>query len=224
MLFFRNNELLDNAEEEDEDNIEVVGAATADCQESQGGERTKAINVFVKDETSKMYVDHIKNVTRFELTRDHVGSGMSFRQTATAIEHAKRRTSSATLAGINDPMVGQFVRSIVAFILQCISVLMGYHSVWAFSFAGNGSTHRGQLFFDMRVRFCHRGVLATIHLVAIRTFDRYTPLIIFDMIVKFHDALNAPWRSKLISVSLDGENSMIGRHSGLVTPLLRLRA
>ena len=135
------------------------------------------------------------------------------------MEHAKRRTSSAKLAGINDLMVGQFVRSMVASKHQRISVLMGDHSVWAFSFAGNGSTHRGQSFFEMRVRFCHRGVLANIHLVAIPMFDRHTALIIFDMIVKFLDALYAPWRSKLISVSSDGENTMTCRHSGLVACL-----
>ncbi|KAI2495067.1 hypothetical protein MHU86_19462 [Fragilaria crotonensis] len=220
-MFFRNNELLDDAEEEDEDDVEAVGAATAVANKiaKKAKERTNAMKLFVKDETSDMYVVHIKNVTRYELALDHVGSGMSFRQTATAIEHAKRRTSSAKLAGINDLMVGQFVRSIVAFNLQRISGLMGDHSVWAFSFAGDGSTHRGQSFFDMRVRFCHRGVLANIHLVAIPMFDRHTALIIFDMIVKFLDALYAPWRSKLISVSSDGENTMTGRHSGLVTRL-----
>ena len=111
-------------------------------------------------------------------------------------------------------MVGQFVRSIVAFNLQRISVLMGDHSVWAFSFAGDGSTYHDQSFFDMRVRF-----LANIHLVAILMFHRHTALIIFDMIVKFLDALYAPWRFKLINVSSDGENTMTGRHSGLVTRL-----
>ena len=220
-MFFRNNELLDDAEEEDEDDVEAVGAATAVANKiaKKAKERTNAMKLFVKDETSEMYVVHIKNVTRYELALDHVGSGMSFRQTAKAIEHAKRCTSSAKLAGINDLMVGQFVRSIVAFNLQRISGLMGDHSVWAFSFAGDGSTHRGQSFFDMRLRFCHRGVLANIHLVAIPMFDRHTALIIFDMIVKFLDALYAPWRSKLISVSSDGENTMTGRHSGLVTRL-----
>jgi hypothetical protein len=132
-MFFRNNELLDDAEEEDEDDVEVVGAANAVANKiaKKAKERTNAMKLFVKDEASEMYVVHIKNVTRYELALDHIGSGMSFRQTATAIEHAKRRTSSAKPAGINDLMVGQFVRSIVAFNLQCISVVMGNHSVWA---------------------------------------------------------------------------------------------
>ncbi len=92
-MFFRNNELLDDAEEEDEDDVEVVRAATAVANKiaKKANERTNAMKLFVKDETSEMYAVHIKNVTRYELALDHVGSGMSFRQTA-------RRSSTLSAA------------------------------------------------------------------------------------------------------------------------------
>jgi hypothetical protein len=44
---------------------------------------------------------------------DHVGNGMSFRQTASAIQHAKECTKTTKLAGITDLMVGQYVRVLV---------------------------------------------------------------------------------------------------------------
>ncbi len=87
-MFFRNNELLDDAEEEDEDDVEVVGAASAIANKiaKNAKEWTNVMKLFVKLETSEMYVVHIKNVTCYELALDHLGSGMSFRQTATAID------------------------------------------------------------------------------------------------------------------------------------------
>ncbi len=223
-LFFRDDEMLEeNAEDEDdEDNDEEAAGAAATIAKkaaNKAKQRTNAMKLFVKDEETDLYVVTIKNVTRYELALDHVGSGMSFRQTAGAIEHAKRRTFSAKLAGINDLIVGQFVRALVASNLQRISDLLSHRSAWAFSFAGDGSTHRGQSFFDMRVRFCHQGFLANLHLVAIPMFDRHSALIIFTVICKFLDALYPEWRAKLISVSSDGENTMTGRHSGVVTRL-----
>jgi hypothetical protein len=43
---------------------------------------------------------------------------------------------------------------------------------------------------------------------------------IFNLIAKFMDALYSKWRSKLISVSTDSENTMTGRHAGVVTRLV----
>ena len=42
---------------------------------------------------------------------------------------------------------------------------------------------------------------------------------IFNHIVKLLDVLLDNWRDKLISVSSDGENTMTGRHAGVVTRL-----
>ncbi|CAK9872571.1 unnamed protein product [Sphagnum jensenii] len=88
------------------------------------------------------------------------------------------------------------------------------------SLVGDGSTHRGQSFFDLCVHACYRGELVNLHLVAIPMFDHHSAVNIFNLIVKFMDALYNKWRAKLIGVSTDGENTMTGRHAGVVTRLV----
>jgi hypothetical protein len=88
------------------------------------------------------------------------------------------------------------------------------------SLVGDGSTHRGQSFFNLRVRICFHGRLLNLHLVVIPIFDRHTTGNIFNMLVKFLDTLYGKWRAKLIGMSSDGENTMTGRHTGLVTRMI----
>jgi hypothetical protein len=94
-------------------------------------------------------------------------------------------------------------------------------SIWALSFADDGSTHRGQHFFDMRLRVCYRGVLLNLHLVTIPQFDCHTVLNTFNMVVKFLDALYGLWCRKLINVGTDGEPTMVRRLNSLVTRMAR---
>jgi hypothetical protein len=83
---------------------------------------------------------------------DHVSTRMSFHQVATAMQHTKERCNLSKLGGINDTIIGQYVRVGVAFALQCIADLCIDKSIWALSLAGDGSTHRSQHFFDLRLR------------------------------------------------------------------------
>jgi hypothetical protein len=74
----------------------------------------------------------------------------------------------------------------------------------------------------MRIYICVNGILSNLHLVAIPMFERHTAENIFNLIVRFLDALNGAtmiWRGKFMSVSTDGENRMIGCHRGVVTRL-----
>jgi hypothetical protein len=48
-------------------------------------------------------------------------------------------------------------------------------------------------------------------------YDRHTAENIVAMICCILDALYARWRFKIIAFSTDGENTMIGRHVGVVT-------
>jgi hypothetical protein len=105
------------------------------------------------------YTATIKNIVRFELAIDHVSIGMSFRQVAGAIQHAKDRTKMSKLSGINDLIVGQYFRVLVATNLQMIADMLDDDMVWTFSLTGEGSTHRGQSFFDLRMRICLKGQL-----------------------------------------------------------------
>jgi len=158
---------------------------------------------------------------RYELAMDHVSTGMSFRQVAAAMQHTKERCSLSKLGGINDTIVGQYIRASVAFALQRIANLCVYESILALSLASDGSTHHGQHFFDLRVRMCYRVVLLNLHLVTIPQFDRHTTLNTFNMLLKFLDALYGFWCRKLIKVGTNGEPTMVGRLNGLVTRMAR---
>jgi hypothetical protein len=48
-------------------------------------------------------------------------------------------------------------------------------------------------------------------------FVRHTAFNIFKLAIKAFDALFPNWRSKLLSISSNGENTMTGRHAGFVT-------
>ncbi len=86
--------------------------------------------------------------------------------------------------------------------------------------AGDDSTHCGQLFFNLHISICFHGQLLNLHLVTIPMFDRHTADNIFNMLVKFLDALYGKWRTKLINMSFDSENTMTGRHTDLVTRMI----
>jgi Na+-transporting methylmalonyl-CoA/oxaloacetate decarboxylase beta subunit len=43
---------------------------------------------------------------------------------------------------------------------------------------------------------------------------------VFNMIIKFMDALYSKWCAKLIGMSIDDENTMIDRHAGVVTRIV----
>jgi len=48
-------------------------------------------------------------------------------------------------------------------------------------------------------------------------FVRHTAKILYNLLCKFLDALYPDWRVKLLNASSDGENTMTGRHAGLIT-------
>jgi hypothetical protein len=93
--------------------------------------------------------------------------------------------------------------------------------VWAILLVGDNSTHRGQLFFNLHLRACYCNDLTNLHLVVVSMFEHHTVENMFNMVVKFLNALYGQWRNKLIGVSFDGENTMIDRHFGFVTCMVR---
>jgi hypothetical protein len=126
----------------------------------------------------------------------------------------------AKFISLNDWIVGQYTRVLVIVALQQIALIFDDELVWAMSLAGNESTHHGQSFFDLRLRDYYHRDLVNLHLVALPMFERHSVMNIFNLIAKFMDALYSKWRSKLISVSTDGENTMTSRHAGVVTRLV----
>ncbi len=213
---------IDEIEEEDEEDHHMNMERIRKKVEKKIALKRNVMKLFKLYEDNEMYTVNIPNSTRFFLVIDYVGCGMSFRQTTATIRHAKDRLKMKKLGGINDHNVGQYVRALVATNLNKIADLLLHPSIWAFSIAGDGSTHRNSSFFDMHICICVNGILSNLHLVAIPMFVWHTAENIFNLIVRFLDALNGAtmiWRAKLMFVSTDGENRMTGCHRGVVTRL-----
>jgi hypothetical protein len=87
------------------------------------------------------------------------------------IQHAKDRTKMAKLIGMNDLIVGQYTRVLIAFTLQHIANMIDHEFIWAMSLAGDGNTHHSQSFFDLRLHVYYRGNLMNLHLVAMLMFE-----------------------------------------------------
>jgi hypothetical protein len=94
-IFFRDDEVVVDSDDANDD--DAVGA-TARKAAKKFKEKTNAMKLFILNEVDEdeddlhLYNVTIKNIMRFNLAMDHIGSGMSFRQTANAIQHAKERT------------------------------------------------------------------------------------------------------------------------------------
>jgi hypothetical protein len=110
-IFFRNDKQLLNDSECD-DNTATTEVITKRATK-KSKEKVNAMKLFVKQSNESTYKVIIKNDMRFELAIDHVLINMSFWQTTTTIQQPKDRTKMTKLAGINDLIVGQYVRVVV---------------------------------------------------------------------------------------------------------------
>jgi hypothetical protein len=227
-MFYRHDDQvlagIDDLDEGNEDNEDqaLIMERMRQAAAKKIATKRNATKLFVLNDEETKYDVSISNTTRFDMAIRGVGIGLSFRQTAAMMQITKDVCHLPKLTGINDHLVGKYVRVLVAANLQLISDLLLHPSIWAFSLAGDGSTHRGDSFFDMRIRVCAKGKLTNLHLVAIPMFERHTAENTFKLIEKFLDALAiTAWRAKLLSVATDGENTMTGRHNGVVTRLSR---
>jgi hypothetical protein len=186
-LFFRKGDDADNDNDEEEEDMDEQAIAKNVMLLAK--QKQHAMKLFVKLDGADIYTLEIKGLMRFDLALDHISIGLSFRQAALAIQHAKDKTKTTKLGGVNDLMVAQWVRMLVAVSLQQIAFILGHESMWAFSFAGDGNTNCGQSFFDMRLRVCYKGMLVNLHFVVLPMFVRHTAFNILELAVKALDAL-----------------------------------
>jgi hypothetical protein len=75
--------------------------------------KANAMKLF-KPQEDGSYLVTIKNSLRFDLAIRHVSVGLSFRQTSKMIEQHRSATKNAKLNDLNDHMVGQFIRILLA--------------------------------------------------------------------------------------------------------------
>ncbi len=71
--------------------------------------------------------------------------------------------------------------------MQVLWDVLNQHDVWAFSLAGDESTHQGMSFFDVRIRVYVGGRLFNIHLVVVPLYNRHLAVNICKMICKLLD-------------------------------------
>jgi hypothetical protein len=116
-------------------------------------------------------------------------------------------------------MVGQFVRVLLAVALQSMSTIMNQKHVWAFSLAADASLHMGVSLLNQRIQICVEGVFYNLHMVLVPFFEQHLAVNYVKLIKTMLDTFCPNWRSKLISISSYGENTMTGRHGGVVTLL-----
>jgi hypothetical protein len=87
-MFFRDDEVVVDSDDADDNDVVVMAARKA---AKKLKEKTNAMKLFIFNEVDEdeddphSYTVTIKNIMRFNLAMDHVGSSMSFRQTANAI-------------------------------------------------------------------------------------------------------------------------------------------
>jgi hypothetical protein len=174
-----------------------------------------ALQLFKLNENKDGYTVNIKRVMRFKLAIQHVLCGLSFQQVATTIEHTKNTCKIAKLGGLNDTIVGQYVRILVSRTLQVINNILANDDVWAFAISFDGSQHRGRTFFNVRICVGVNGVLHNLHLIAMPHFDRHRAANQEAMLVKLLGALFAGWTHKLIAITTDGEKTNMGHVNGV---------
>jgi len=64
---------------------------------------------------------------------------------------------AAYQTGVSDHLVGKHVRALVALSMERFARLMARDEAWAFGIAFDGSTHRGESFFDVRLTIVDAG-------------------------------------------------------------------
>ena len=75
------------------------------------------------------------------------------------------------------------------------------------------------VFLDQQIHVCVKSVLYNLHLVLVPFFERHTAQNYIKLIKIMLNTVSPAWRDKIISISTDGENTMTGRHAGVVTLL-----
>lgn len=218
---------IDNAFGDKEDSLvfdidysivqEIIGDMFFHPDDHGGVTQQRAIGLFKRKTTEADFTITIKKPSEFYLTVDFISHGLSFRQVQAVLDslHKRRKISSI----IYRENISNIARIVCALNLQRISSLLNNHTMWAFSLACDGSTHRGQSYLDNRIRVYFNGKLYNLHLLAIPMFERHTADNVVNLISRLLNILCPAWRIKLIGLGSDGEAKMTGQFQGVVTEL-----
>ncbi|KAH6601738.1 hypothetical protein BASA61_001822 [Batrachochytrium salamandrivorans] len=167
------------------------------------------------DVNQDAYVVEIKTPKRFSLVVGCVALGASFRMASKMVQLVRDESGLSFYSGCSELIASNYMRVMCAVSLQILSEAL--YKVSGFSLALDSSTIHGMSYLDIRIRLTIKMVVYNYHLLAIPLFEQHTGENMFEVLVKFMDALYSPWREILISSSTDGARSMTGRIQGLAT-------
>ena len=146
--------------------------------------------------------------------------GLSFRQIAAVIkQHASKYLE---LSGLNNHMVGQFVRVLVGINLQQMKLILSNPTVWSFALTCDGLTHNVIPSFEVRIQNRVNGNLYNLHLVVVPFFDRHTVYNTVNLIKTLLDNMCKSWRDKVMTITTDGKRKNTGCRNGVVARLDRM--
>ena len=201
----------------------VIGGLFFNPEEQGGFSQTRALSLFEpeKDENQTLlsYSVTIKNALQFRLVAKYLSHGLSFSQVSNVLLATKELTGVGKIGSVSHGKVSDFARVVVAVNLTSIHNILESSDVLGYSLALDSSTHQGVSYSSMRIRVHYKNSLLNLHLAAVPMFDRHTAINIFNLTVKFLDAVSPSWRRKLIGIASDGANVMTGRIGGVVTLL-----
>jgi hypothetical protein len=141
-------------------------------------------------------------------------------QAATVLSSTAQHKGIHKLRGTREADVARFVRAAVGINLQIISDLLTRKDCWAFSLAFDGSTVQGKSFLDVRIRFCVRGRIENVHLIAIPLRTSHTGSQMAQLVDKVMVELcGNDWKANLIGISTDGARNMTEKWRVTVTLL-----
>jgi hypothetical protein len=110
------------------------------------------------------------------------------------------------------------VRAVVGVNLKKVSDLLCSEEWWAHSIEFDGATVNSRSFLDVRVRFCAKGNIDNVHLLAIPLHGSHTGEAMAKIVGDLLSVLcGAGWKVKLVGVCTDGARNMTGKVSGAVT-------
>lgn len=167
-------------------------------------------------ECEGFYFFEVERPALFEMVVNCVAEGLSFRQTARVLQHAKDRLVAVKMGTIHESIVAKYVRGSCAINLEQIRVILTTR-VPLFAVALDSSNNNGRSYLDVRLRFHLNADLHNFHLLATPMNNAHAGLHMFDLCVRSLDAVCPQWRIILVGVSTDGAASMTGNAQGLAS-------
>lgn len=165
------------------------------------------------------YLIRISNPNQFALVVSYLVAGLSSRQSSVVL-YATKTLLGVSMRKCSDSMVSTNARFLCALNLQRMSDLLSKSQM--FSIALDMSTHLSVSYCHVRVRLWWRFDVHEFHLISISMHDQHTRFAIFNVTVKFLDAMCSNWSDSIVDVSTDGEKNMTGWLAGVTAGLLNV--